>query len=125
MLEVLKDYKQIGGMAVERASISAPGNVCIYDDGNQLAFKLNSADLSKEPANGCFLDTMANALLLLVEKSPKTPNSEKVRLKLIGVVNTLFDERKAACKPYLEKVEAERVMAEKAAKEEKEKAKLV
>lgn len=123
MLEVLKDFKQVGGVAVERGSISAPGNLCIYDGGNAVAFKMNIADLTKAPADGCHVDTLAHALLLLVEKGPQTPNSEKVRGHLLDVVNTLFKERKDQEKIYEKHLLAEKALVEKVAKEAAEKEK--
>lgn len=73
-LETLKGIKTIGGFAVHEDSKDASGPweeggpfVAVHHGDNTLAFKLQNGPIKEHGVNGCQVDTIISAALLIVK----------------------------------------------------------
>ena len=68
-LETLKDVRMVGGFNVVRTDGNWKSNdfIAINDDENVITFKIQNGAIKENGVNGCQIDTMLEAVKLIVE----------------------------------------------------------
>lgn len=107
-LSVLNEFKQIGG--VELHHQADPNRldqfVMLEAEKNLLGFRFEKGPHTLEP-NGCYLDTLAHALLLLLQKDGSPEASDCVR-HAGAIINILVPARKAVEKKLRDEKELQK-----------------
>lgn len=88
-LESLKGVTEIGGFKVQTAEsameygVDETSFISIYHAGNSIAFKLQSGPIKEVGVNGCQVDTMIEAAILIIQgfnaKFPCEENAEAIQ----------------------------------------------
>ena len=87
-LETLKGVKEIGGFPVEHyqyggsGSVPGGGDILIDHEDNSISFKLQDGPIKEFGVNGCQVDTMIHAALLIIQglnkKFPCVENEQAI-----------------------------------------------